>query len=521
MANAVQQGVSLAQQFDCPDIKDCIECNCIDEICSSGGFCGSCREICHSIGGAQCLVAGCACLADRLDDFSGCAERAADVLWIFGSPLAFPFVFCFPKDPPPYNEAEYPNKWDHFMIHEPCQNPCECCFGYLCLPCGQYRLRSKILEGDMTKYKCCQGYYDGRYCLAAACPDRGLPFEWKSGTYGEEKTPRACLCLESTVCCLCAFHASRWLLRDDRALAMDPTEIRVERCIDFFHWVAQFCWCCGMCVWCAGCCMICLNPGSAEVENLGEASQRAGSACIRIGRIIWNGIWHVRWAAIGCMTAQMVHEMNTVSKQDAQQRLPAGGTGRAARRAAAHRNADRDNRFGTGNGNRVVTEQPRTQSYSAAVSQPTGQQQPPPGHPTPHQAGVQPHPPPSSTYFQQNPVPQQQTYAGVAGGRQPPFNPQQQQYGPQQPQYNPQQPPYNPQQPQYYPQQPPHPQPVQPWNPDAQQYNHPPPQQQQPYPTTASGAPAYTPPPSQQYPPTQGAQHYAPQAQYPYNQSLA
>lgn len=28
---------------------------------------------------------------------------------------------------------------------------------------------------------------------------------------------------------------------------------------------------------------------SEQVENLGEAAQRAGAACIRIGRIIWNG----------------------------------------------------------------------------------------------------------------------------------------------------------------------------------------------------------------------------------------
>lgn len=48
-------------------------------------------------------------------------------------------------------------------------------------------------------------------------------------SHREEKNPAACLCLESTVCCLCAFHASRWLMRDERALAMDPTEIRVER----------------------------------------------------------------------------------------------------------------------------------------------------------------------------------------------------------------------------------------------------------------------------------------------------
>lgn len=86
----------------------------------------SIRSIAPSLCNVLVWPQRCACLANRLDDFSGCAERASDVLWIFGSPLAFPFVFCFPKDPPPYNVDEYPNKWDHFMIHEPCQNPCEC-----------------------------------------------------------------------------------------------------------------------------------------------------------------------------------------------------------------------------------------------------------------------------------------------------------------------------------------------------------------------------------------------------------
>jgi hypothetical protein len=50
----------------------------------------------------------------------------------------------------------------------------------------QFSLRRKVLEGDMTKYRCCQGYFDVCCCRA--------------GCYGEESCPEFCLCLE-TWCC--------------------------------------------------------------------------------------------------------------------------------------------------------------------------------------------------------------------------------------------------------------------------------------------------------------------------------
>lgn len=167
------------------------------------------------------------------------------------------------------------------MVYTPCLNPCNFLFAYACLPCGQYRLRKIVLNGDMSRYKCCQGYMDGPYCCAAVgCTS--MPLVWTAGTYGEAKYPCCCLSLESTICCLCAFHASRQLMREERSLEMDPTEIRIERCIAFFHEIAHYCWCCGCCFYCAGCCLICLNPGSNDAERLGEASKRAGRACMRI-----------------------------------------------------------------------------------------------------------------------------------------------------------------------------------------------------------------------------------------------
>ena len=142
-----------------------------------------------------------------------------------------------------------------------------------------------------------KGRYDGKYCCAAWMD--GMPFEWKAGTYGEDKMPYGCLCLESFCCPCCSFYSSRHFFRDERAYAMDPTEIRVHRCIQFFHWVASFCWCLGCCFWCGGCLLKCMHPGE-DADALGAASMRAGASCMRVGRIIFNGIISVQFVSFAC-----------------------------------------------------------------------------------------------------------------------------------------------------------------------------------------------------------------------------
>jgi hypothetical protein len=206
-------------------------------------------------------------------------------------------VFCFPKTNPPYDESQYPQKWDHFMIYAPCQHCPTCCASGVCMPCALFLLRKRILESDMSRYKCCQGRYDGKYCCAAWVD--GMPFEFKAGTYGEDKMPYCCLCVESFFFPCCSFYSSRGFMRDERSYAMDPTEIRVHRCVQFFHWVASFCWCLGCCFWCGGCLLKCMHPGDSA-DALGAASMRAGASCMRIGRIIFNGIISVQCISFAC-----------------------------------------------------------------------------------------------------------------------------------------------------------------------------------------------------------------------------
>jgi hypothetical protein len=62
-----------------------------------------------------------------------------------------------------------------------------CIFTYFCAPCSAYYTRYRVLDGDMSKYTCCQGYIS---CLC-----------FKPGQMGEQNCPHFCLGVES-VCCL-------------------------------------------------------------------------------------------------------------------------------------------------------------------------------------------------------------------------------------------------------------------------------------------------------------------------------
>jgi hypothetical protein len=81
-------------------------------------------------------------------------EYIADLIWCFGSPLAFPLIFCFDEGDP----TEPPGGgWEMAMIQTPCRKPIMCCAFTLLAPCGQFYIRRRLLNGDMTKYKLWQG----------------------------------------------------------------------------------------------------------------------------------------------------------------------------------------------------------------------------------------------------------------------------------------------------------------------------------------------------------------------------
>lgn len=266
----------------------------------------------------ECWKEGCgisplfgAC-ADGLELINPVMGRFANLIWILGSPFAFPCIFCFPSDPHTNESSGY----DMSMLEACYKKPCTCCLSTLCLPCGQWYARYRVLDGDMTKYKLWQGYHDGPHCCARRCPGKSPCIVIESGTYGEQDCPKTFLCLE--ICCLgglysicCAFDVSRKYQRDERGLLLDPTEARQQRCIQFFSKIMHQCFKLGCCFCIGSCCVGLCAPDSDEAQDCAGQGKRASRSCCRIAHTIWKGIIWTRVLAIGCMTAQMVHESNT------------------------------------------------------------------------------------------------------------------------------------------------------------------------------------------------------------------
>lgn len=263
----------------------------------------------------QFVQDGCGCdmccgkCADCLEVTTPCVEWFADLIWVLGSPLAFPFIFCF--DP----ETNETGGWAISMLQAPCRRPIECCCFSLFPPCGQWYMRRQVLGGDMTKYKLWQGQHDGPHCCARRCP--GAPITIQSGTYGEKDCPNCFLCLE--VWCLagvwsvcCAFDVSRRVIKEERGLGDDPTEIRQRKCVAWFSNIAHHCAGIACCACICGCCIQLCAQDSEGAQDLGGELQRASRACWSIVHTIWRGIYSVKVIAIGCMSAQMEHEIKTV-----------------------------------------------------------------------------------------------------------------------------------------------------------------------------------------------------------------
>lgn len=91
----------------------------------------------------------------------------------------------------------------------------------------QYFLRRKVLEGDMSRYVCCQGYTN------ICC--------FQAGTLGEQYCPDVCLCCESCCCNGFAISASRMYMMDRYQLASDPCDYRLIRINNCIQILSCFC----------------------------------------------------------------------------------------------------------------------------------------------------------------------------------------------------------------------------------------------------------------------------------------
>lgn len=161
----------------------------------------------------------------RLQNHSGCVPATMSVLcaWMDGSP--------HPDDPHKSYE-QYGKQWETDMMHSPCNN----CKGFCCAAwfpcCFSMHLRTVALQGDMTKYSCCQGYFCDRCC--APCNDMA------------QNCPSFCLCIEAFVFHSCAISATRIYVQEERQITTDPCDnrlIRFNNCVQLlaciFHLFAN------------------------------------------------------------------------------------------------------------------------------------------------------------------------------------------------------------------------------------------------------------------------------------------
>ena len=100
------------------------------------------------------------------------------------------------------------------MMDSACDQPL-CLVGMLCPCCCAFATRMKVLDGEMTKYRCCQGYAD---CLC-----------FKAGNCCETICPYPCLCLESFLCIGPSVSSSRIYVMDQFELTSDPCDRRLIR----------------------------------------------------------------------------------------------------------------------------------------------------------------------------------------------------------------------------------------------------------------------------------------------------
>ena len=274
---------------------------CVDERC-----CECWKEGC-GLDGAFGVCADC------LEGISPGLEYISDAIWCLGSPLAFPCIFCFSPNPENEQQAQGPGGgWHMKMLSAPTSKPVVCCMATLCPCAGQWYARYRALDGDMSRYKLWQGYHDGPQCCARQCP--GAPITIEAGTYGEQDCPHAFLCLE--VCCLaginslcCSHRVTRRMIREERHLGQDPTEIRQEKCAAFFGKIMRTCCRAALCLRICSCCLACCAIDSEGAQECGANGARASRACFQIGWTLWRGIQSVRLLAMGCMVAQQDFEL--------------------------------------------------------------------------------------------------------------------------------------------------------------------------------------------------------------------
>lgn len=161
--------------------------------------------------------------------------------------------------------ADRANMFQVGLLDSCCESPGYCCLGFFCPPCSAIVMRRRVLAYDMTKYACCQNYFEN-FCCKRDC--------------GSD-SPNFCLCLEAFCCLSCSIAGSRMHLMDEYQLQSDPCDHRII--------------CCQQVCVLASCVCSLLGLFCDEAAFLGDLT-RCCADCLF-------------FSIMGCMTAQMQCEM--------------------------------------------------------------------------------------------------------------------------------------------------------------------------------------------------------------------
>lgn len=110
--------------------------------------------------------------------------------------------------------ADRANMFKVGLMESCCEKPGCCLYGYFCAPCAAITMRRRVLQYDMTKYSCCQGYFANACCKEGCGSDN----------------PTFCLCLEAFCCLSCSMAGSRMTIQDTYQLRSDPCDQRLICC---------------------------------------------------------------------------------------------------------------------------------------------------------------------------------------------------------------------------------------------------------------------------------------------------
>ena len=167
-----------------------------------------------------------------------------------------------------------------------CTDPGCCLAGFFCPCCTLFKLRYDYLRGDMSQFLCCQGLWGGCLCL-------------RPGRMGEKSCPELCLACEVILCPGLSISATRMSMMQSYQLQSDPFDRKLIRFSNCLQMLSCLCTTVAICV--------------PECQNCARMTEKIADL--------------VFWSVLGCMSAQVHHEMAVRNHQTSQAPLAPHGAG--------------------------------------------------------------------------------------------------------------------------------------------------------------------------------------------------